>query len=81
MGSRQKADKAFLFAVCDDAMLDRWMPDEDWVCQFEMQQRLLHFEFEHGNVKAVFVAKGPCHSTRNDNFLQQEECPNLEGQI
>ncbi len=33
MGSRQKAVKAFL-AVCDDTMmLDRWIPDEDWIRQ------------------------------------------------
>jgi hypothetical protein len=33
MGSRQKAVAAF-FAVCDDeTMLDRWIPDEDWVRQ------------------------------------------------
>jgi hypothetical protein len=32
MGSRKKAVNAF-FAVCDDAMLDRWIPDEDWVRQ------------------------------------------------
>jgi hypothetical protein len=30
MGSRQKAVDAFS-AVCDDSMLDRWIPDEDWV--------------------------------------------------
>ena len=30
MGSRQKAVEAFS-AVCDDSMLDRWIPDEDWV--------------------------------------------------
>jgi hypothetical protein len=32
MGSRQKAVEAFV-AVCNDAMLDRWIPDEDWVRQ------------------------------------------------
>jgi hypothetical protein len=32
MGSLQKAVKAFL-AVLDDTMLDRWIPDEDWVRQ------------------------------------------------
>ncbi len=33
MGARQKAVAAF-FAVCDDeTMLDRWIPDEDWVRQ------------------------------------------------
>jgi hypothetical protein len=32
MGSRQMAVKAFLdAAVSDDMMLDRWIPDEDWV--------------------------------------------------
>ena len=30
MGSRQKAVEAFS-AVCDPSMLDRWIPDEDWV--------------------------------------------------
>jgi hypothetical protein len=30
MGSRQKAVEAFL-AVCDDSMLGRWIPDDDWV--------------------------------------------------
>jgi hypothetical protein len=30
MGSRQKAVVAFL-AVCNDSMLDRWIPDKDWV--------------------------------------------------
>jgi hypothetical protein len=34
MGSRQIAVKAFLdAAVSDDMMLDRWIPDEDWVRQ------------------------------------------------
>jgi hypothetical protein len=35
MGSRQNAVKAFLDVVsCDDStMLDRWIPDEDWVRQ------------------------------------------------
>jgi hypothetical protein len=34
MGSRQIAVKAFLdAAVSDDVMLDRWIPDEDWVRQ------------------------------------------------
>jgi hypothetical protein len=34
MGSRKKAVKAFFDAVCcDDTMLDRWIPDEDWVRQ------------------------------------------------
>ncbi len=33
MGSRQNAVAAF-FAICDDkTMLDRWIPDEDWVRQ------------------------------------------------
>jgi hypothetical protein len=33
MGSRQKAVVAF-FAICDNnTMLDRWIPDEDWVRQ------------------------------------------------
>jgi hypothetical protein len=32
MGSLQKAVKAFL-SVSDDTMLDRWIPDEDWVRQ------------------------------------------------
>jgi hypothetical protein len=32
MGSLQKAVKAFL-AVFDDMVLDRWIPDKDWVCQ------------------------------------------------
>jgi hypothetical protein len=32
VGSRQKAVTAFL-AVCDDTMMDRWIPDEDWVRQ------------------------------------------------
>jgi hypothetical protein len=33
MGSRQKAVAAF-FAICDDdTMLDRWIPNEDWVRQ------------------------------------------------
>jgi hypothetical protein len=32
MGSLQKAVKAFL-AVFDDTMLDRWIPNEDWVIQ------------------------------------------------
>jgi hypothetical protein len=32
MGSLQKAVKAFL-AVLDDKMLDRWIPDKDWVRQ------------------------------------------------
>jgi hypothetical protein len=32
MGSLQKAVKALL-AVLDDTMLDRWIPDEDWVHQ------------------------------------------------
>jgi hypothetical protein len=32
MGSRQMAVKAFLdAAVSDDMMLDRWIPDKDWV--------------------------------------------------
>ncbi len=30
MGSRQKAVEAFS-AVCDPSMLDRWIPDEDWI--------------------------------------------------
>jgi hypothetical protein len=30
MGLRQKAEKAFL-AVCEKTMLNRWIPDEDWV--------------------------------------------------
>jgi hypothetical protein len=30
MGWRQKAVEAFS-AVCDDSMLDRWIPNEDWV--------------------------------------------------
>jgi hypothetical protein len=34
VGSRQKAGKA-LFAVCDDTMLDRWIPDEDGVRQIQ----------------------------------------------
>jgi hypothetical protein len=30
----QTAVKAFLkMAVCDETMLDQWIPDEDWVCQ------------------------------------------------
>jgi hypothetical protein len=34
MGSRQKAVKAFLDAVSiDPTMMDRWIPDEDWVRQ------------------------------------------------
>ena len=33
MGSRQKAVKAFLDVVYDHTMLDRWIPDEDWVHQ------------------------------------------------
>jgi hypothetical protein len=35
MGSRQEAVKAFLDAVSgdDSSMLDRWIPDEDWVRQ------------------------------------------------
>jgi hypothetical protein len=32
MGSRQKAVIAFL-SVCANPMLDRWIPDEDWVRQ------------------------------------------------
>jgi hypothetical protein len=32
MGFRQKAVEAFL-AVCNDSMLDQWIPDEDWVRQ------------------------------------------------
>jgi hypothetical protein len=32
MGSRQKAVEAF-WAVCNDSMLDRLIPDEDWVWQ------------------------------------------------
>jgi hypothetical protein len=31
MGVYQKAVKAFLDLTCDDAMMDRWIPDEDWV--------------------------------------------------
>jgi hypothetical protein len=35
MGSRHIAVQAFL-AVCDDTiMLDRWIPDEDWVRQIQ----------------------------------------------
>jgi hypothetical protein len=30
MGSRQTVVDAFS-AVCDDSMLDRWIPDKDWV--------------------------------------------------
>ena len=30
MGSRQAAVNAFL-AVCCDTMLDKWIPDEDWI--------------------------------------------------
>mgnify|MGYP002809603439 CR=1 FL=1 len=33
MGVYQKAVKAFLDLTCDDAMMDRWIPDEDWVRQ------------------------------------------------
>jgi hypothetical protein len=34
MGPTQKAVKAFLDAFSfDDTMLDRWIPDEDWVRQ------------------------------------------------
>jgi hypothetical protein len=34
MDSRQKAVKAFLDAVCcDDTILDRWIPNKDWVRQ------------------------------------------------
>ena len=36
MGSHQKAVKAFLDAACDDSMLDRWIPDEDWVRQMRI---------------------------------------------
>jgi hypothetical protein len=36
MGSRQNAVKGFLDVVfCDDTMLDRWIPDEDWVRQIQ----------------------------------------------
>ena len=36
MGSHQKVMKAFLDAACDDVMLDRWIPDEDWVRQMRL---------------------------------------------
>jgi hypothetical protein len=32
--TRQKAVRAF-FAVCEDTMLEQWIPDEDWVHQRE----------------------------------------------
>jgi hypothetical protein len=34
MGSLQKVVKAFLSAF-NDTILDRWIPDKDWVCQIQ----------------------------------------------
>ena len=44
----------------------------------ELQKRLFSCQFEHWLGKAVCVWKQSCHSTRSNNFLQQEESPNLE---
>jgi hypothetical protein len=64
MDSLQKAVKAFL-SVFDDRMLDRWIPDEDWVPQIG----------ENGD-KTIYRLEGYCECFRRTIVPQAnfDEC-------
>jgi hypothetical protein len=80
MGSRQKAVIVFL-SVCDnETMLDRWIPDEDWIRQSQDSGNsdcsLLNLNMGM-SVQCAWLNN--CDTLQGTTkSLQQEACPNLE---